>query len=231
MRARSISRSLLLSSTSGIRFCLWDAKKLMKIFTCCAFGRKGEKRILHQFLYFQGFSFKGKEFRIGNKNIPKFFYHLYFCVCGKPGIGKIAYDQVHLPVFQKLHAAHGGAVGDLDPHSRIILMKALQIVNQKVPADGIACPDPQLPLKSVFLKKLCLPLGKHFQGRFDMLEKYFSLRGKGNLLGASEKQFPSQLFFQSLDSLAYCRLGNKKLLGSFRETESDCYMIKTLYNS
>ena len=26
MRARSISRSLLLSSTSGIRFCLWDAK-------------------------------------------------------------------------------------------------------------------------------------------------------------------------------------------------------------
>ena len=93
-------------------------------------------------------------------------------------------------------------------------MKALQIVNQKVPADGIACPDPQLPLKSVFLKKLCLPLGKHFQGRFDMLEKYFSLRGKGNLLGASEKQFSSQLFFQSLDSLAYRRLGNEQLAGA-----------------
>ena len=73
-------------------------------------------------------------------------------------------------------------------------MKALQIVNQKVPADGIACPDPQLPLKSVFLKKLCLPLGKHFQGRFDMLEKYFSLRGKGNLLGAS-KTVPVPAFF------------------------------------
>ena len=54
-------------------------------------------------------------------------------------------------------------------------------------------------------------------GRFDMLEKYFSLRGKGNLLGASEKQFPSQLFFQSLDSLAYCRLGNEQLAGGFRE--------------
>ena len=79
-------------------------------------------------------------------------------------------------------------------------MKALQVVNQKVPADGIACPYPKLPLKSVFLKKLCLPLGKHFQGWFNMLEKYFSLWGKGNLLGASEKQFPSQLFFQSLDS-------------------------------
>ena len=73
-------------------------KKLMKIFTCFAFGRKGEKRIFHQLLYFQGFSFKWKEVRIGNKNIPKFFYHLYFCVCGKPGIGKIAYDQVHLTV-------------------------------------------------------------------------------------------------------------------------------------
>ena len=44
-----------------------------------------------------------------------------------------------------------------------------------------------------------------------------SLRGKGNLLGASEKQFPSQLFFQSLDSLAYCRLGNEQLAGGFRE--------------
>ena len=138
-------------------------------------------------------------------------------MAAKPGIWVVTYNQISLAFFQKLHAAHGGAVCDLDPHSRIILMKALQVVNQKVPADGIACPYPKLPLKSVFLKKLCLPLGKHFQGWFNMLEKYFSLWGKGNLLGASEKQFPSQLFFQSLDSLAYCRLGNEQLAGGFRE--------------
>ncbi len=127
------------------------------------------------FFISRAFPSSGKKSGLATKISRNSFYHLYFCVCGTPGIGKIAYDQVHLTVFQKLHAAHGGAVCDLDPHSGIILMKSLQVVNQKVPADGIACPDPQLPLKSVFLKKLCLPLGKHFQGRFDMLEKYFSL--------------------------------------------------------
>jgi len=50
----------------------------------------------------------------------------------------------------------------------------------------------------------------------------------GYPLGASDEKGLVQLFFQDFNGLAYSRLGNKKLFGSFRETKCNGYVIKYL---
>lgn len=60
------------------------------------------------------------------------------------GIRVIGKNQIHLTTFQKIHAANGGIVGNLDMDSGKFPVEPAQERPQKIPADGIAGTDAQL---------------------------------------------------------------------------------------
>ena len=60
-------------------------------------------------------------------------------------------DQIHLTVFQQIHALDGCLVRDLNVRGRKTPVKAFQIRHKEVTADGITGSDPYLTADGVGL--------------------------------------------------------------------------------
>ena len=122
----------------------------------------------------------------------------------KPGVRIVGEDQLSLSVFKKLGTADGGAVDDLDPYVRMILVKTAKIRDEKIAAQSIAGTDTKLSGKIPFSGKSGLPFIEHGKSRLHMLKKQFALRCEDDSFCASDEKRVAQLFFQIFDSLAYC---------------------------
>ena len=181
-------------------------------------GRQHHNRVIQKLLQGQGSVPNRKGIRICNKNIMKITKDFLLEAGGKPGIGEIAHDQIHLPVFQKLYASNRSAVCDLDPYIRMILMKFLQVADEKIAADRVTCSDPKMTGEQLFIRKKSFSFPQHFQCRLYMLKKQFTFSSQDHFLGAADKKGVPQFLFQSFDGLADSRLGDIELAGSLGKT-------------
>ena len=91
-------------------------------------------------------------------------------------------------------------------------MELLQVRNQKIAADRVACTDMKLPeAKRACIEKLALPACEQIHCRLHMLKECKSRRCELHLFCAADKERLSELFFKSLYRLADRRLGDEEL--------------------
>ena len=137
----------------------------------------------------------------------------------KMGVGKVRDNNIYLACLQQLHAFCGGLIRDLDMNIRVRSVKTAQIRNQKVPADRIAGPDPELSAaQRAGFHDLVLAALDQIHGRLHMAQQRVTLRSELHPLRTADKQIDAELLLQNLDRLADRGLGDIELLGCLGKT-------------
>ena len=143
------------------------------------------------------------------------------------GVWKIGQNDIHFPLFQQIDTFDGACVGNLNRNIGKTFMKALQVRQQKIAADGIACTDMKLP-QHAGVQKLALAAGKQVDGRFHMLKQKRARLGELYFFGAPDKKSLVEPLFQGFDRLADGRLGDKKLFTGLGKGKRTCNIVKNL---
>ena len=95
------------------------------------------------------------------------------------------------------------------------LVEALQIRDKKIAADRITGADADLSSGCGRIHQLGFSALDQIHCWFYMAQQDLTFRGELDSFGTPDEKGLIQLFFQSFDRLAHCRLGDKELLGSF----------------
>ena len=101
------------------------------------------------------------------------------------------------------------------------LVKTFQIRDKKIPANGVAGANADLPAGRRRIQKLCFSALNQMHGRLNVAQKNFPFRGELYPFCTADKKRLIQFAFQCLDGLADCGLGNKKKLDASEKLKVD----------
>lgn len=167
--------------------------------------------------FFQGEfpPFQFTERFIGNKNIFKVFDFFDCSQTAEIAVRIVGHDQIDLSGLKQFHTFDGSLVGHLDMCVWKFLVEALQIRDKKIAADRITGADADLSSGCGRIHQLGFSALDQIHCWFYMAQQDLTFRGELDSFGTPDEKGLIQLFFQSFDRLAHCRLGDKELLGSF----------------
>ena len=174
-------------------------EKTVKEFTGRTFPVQHQDRLIQKFLVGKFLPFQVGEGIIGDKDVPERFDLFDSRKLVDIIVRVIDKNQIHLSVFQKIHAFDGRLVCHLDVRTWKTPVKTLQIRYEKVAADGITCPDPDLTACGGGFQKLVFSSFDQIHGRFHMAQKDLPFRSELDFLCTPDKQDLIQFLFQSLD--------------------------------
>ena len=107
-----------------------------------------------------------------------------------------------------------------------IPVKAFQVRDQEIAADGVAGADADLTAGGGGFQNLGFPPFYQVDGRLNVTKENLSFGSELYFFGAADKQYLVQFFFQGFYRLAYRGLGDVKLLGSLVKAQGSCHIVK-----
>ena len=116
----------------------------MQELTCCGVPIQHQNGKAFKVLKGQNLFPERKSFGIRHKNIVEFQYGYNLHRIVQRPVGGIDNNQIGLIELKHFRTLQRGAVRYIDMYLGILLMEFLQIRNKKIPADRIACRNPDL---------------------------------------------------------------------------------------
>lgn len=123
-------------------------------------------------------SFQFAKCVIGDKYILKFFYFFYGDQIAEVCVWIVCYDQIHLTCLQKFGTFNRCSIGHFYVGIWKSSVKAFQIGNQKVSADGVTCTDSDLSAGGGGFQNLSLAALDQVDRRFNVAKKNLAFRGE-----------------------------------------------------